>query len=148
VLEAYPDARFVWCHRDPAAVFASLCELIAEVRLMGSDQVDREEIGAEQLRAWGIANDRALDARARLGDDRFVDVWHQDTITDPVAALAGVYDRLGWKLTDAAERAARDWLAGHDRTAYGEHRPALADYGLDRGRVRDRLAAYCERFGV
>jgi hypothetical protein len=148
VLDAYPDARFVWCHRDPAAVFASLCELIAEVRLMGADAVDRTEIGREQLRQWSLAMDRGLEARARLGDERFVDVWHHEVIADPVATLASTYKGIGWEFTDRAGGAAATWLADHDRTAHGEHHPQLADYGLDAQQVRDRLAGYCELFGI
>jgi hypothetical protein len=148
VLSVYPDARFVWCHRDPAAVFASLCELIAEVRLMGTDSVDRDEIGAAQLEEWGHGIDRALAARVRLGEDRFVDVWHEETVADPIAALAGVYAAIGWEFTDTAAGAARSWLTGHDRTAHGEHHPELAHYGLDPARIRDRFSGYCERFGV
>lgn len=148
VVDAYPEVRIVWTHRDPARVMASVCELIAVVRELSSDAVDRRALGAHELELWGVAAERAVAARERLGEERFIDVWHSEFVADPVAALAGVYDRVGWAFTGAAEAGARHWVEGHGREQHGTHDPQLADFGLTAEGVRDRFAAYCERFGV
>jgi hypothetical protein len=148
LVETYPGVRIVWTHRDPVAVMASVCELIAVVREMCSDHVDRHELGRRELEVWGTAMDRALAARNELGEDRFVDVWHRDFVVDPVASVAAVYGEVGWEFTQEAEAGARRWVADHERTKFGTHDPQLADFGLDRDQVRERFAAYCERFEV
>ena len=51
-LNAYPNAKFMWSHRDPAKVMASVCSLIKYVRSWSSDRDDAEELGAEQLASW------------------------------------------------------------------------------------------------
>ena len=51
LVEAYPNAKFLWSHRDPAKVLGSVCSLIAYVRSWSSDRDDAEELGAEQLAA-------------------------------------------------------------------------------------------------
>ena len=148
VVRVLPGARFVWCHRDPAEVMASVCELVAEVRDLASDRVDRREVGASR---WTTGRRRSIGpwrARAELGEERFVDLWHHEIVDDPPGALATVYERLGWELTAAADAGASAWSTAHGRTVHGEHRPDLGDYGLAPGEVRDRLAAYCERFEV
>ena len=48
---AYPDARFLWTHRDPAEVLGSVCSLIAYTRSWVSDRDDSAELGAPAGRA-------------------------------------------------------------------------------------------------
>ena len=87
-VDAYPDAKFLWSHRDPAKVLGSVCSLIAYIRSWSSDRKDPEELGAEQLAWWVEAIERAMDFRKKFGDDRFVDVSFADLQTDPVNTVA------------------------------------------------------------
>ena len=57
LLAAYPDAKFLWSHRDPAKVLGSVCSLIHYVRSWASDRDDSLELGAEQLGRWSEAID-------------------------------------------------------------------------------------------
>jgi hypothetical protein len=146
VRAAFPDALFVWTHREPFAVMASVASLVTVVRRLGTDAVDRVEIGRRQLDLWSEAVARGLAARDRLGEDAFADVYIGDLTRDPVATLGALYDRLGWTLTEGAERAMRDWLAGNPRHGRGGHDPDPATFGLAAGEIRDRFAGYCDRF--
>ena len=93
LVEAYPNARFLWSHRDPTKVLGSVCSLIHYTRSWSSDRDDSIELGAEQLDRWWIAVERAMEFRQRTGDDRFADVSFSELQTDPVAALARALDR-------------------------------------------------------
>ena len=94
-VEAYPNAKFLWSHRDPAKVLGSVCSLIAYIRSWSSDYQDPDELGAEQLAWWAKGIGRAMDFRKKFGDDRFVDVSFADLQTDPVNTVADSYERLG-----------------------------------------------------
>ena len=74
LVEAYPNARFLWSHRDPTEVMGSVCSLIHYTRSWSSDRDDSVELGAEQLDRWWVAVERAMEFRERTGDDRFADV--------------------------------------------------------------------------
>ena len=87
LVEAYPNAKFLWSHRDPAKVLASVCSLIHYVRSWSSDRDDAHELGAEQLECWAEGVRRAMDFRKRVGDNRFVDVSFADLQTDPIGTL-------------------------------------------------------------
>ena len=89
LVEAYPNAKFMWSHRDPAKVMGSVCSLIRYVRSWSSDRDDPEELGAEQLDSWAEGVRRAMDFRKRVGDDRFADVAFADLQTDPVRHPGG-----------------------------------------------------------
>jgi len=142
LVEAYPNAKFLWSHRDPAKVLASVCSLIQYVRSWSSDRDDGKELGSEQLECWAEGVRRAMEFRKRLGDNRFVDVSFADLQTDPVATLAASYERLDLTFSAAASRRVQDWADGHQPGSRGGHSYRLSDYGLTEKQVRARFADY------
>jgi hypothetical protein len=146
LVQAYPNAKFMWSHRDPAKVLGSVCSLIRYVRSWSSDRDDPEELGAEQLDSWVEATRRAMDFRKRFGDGRFADVPFADLQTDPVKAVATAYERLGLTFSDASERSVEQWARGHEPGTRGAHDYDLAEYGLTLNVVRTRFAEYLRSY--
>ena len=142
LVEAYPNAKFLWSHRDPAMVMGSVCSLIQYVRSWSSDRNDAKELGAEQLDSWVEAVRRAMDFRRRMGDDRFADVSFADLQTDPVRTLQNSYESLGLTFTDDSLQAVTQWAHGHRPGSRGTHEYDLADFGLTPEGVRERFADY------
>lgn len=142
LVESYPNAKFLWSHRDPAKVLASVCSLIHYVRSWSSDRDDAGELGAEQLDCWSEAVRRAMAFRNHVSNDRFVDVSFADLQTDPVAVVATSYQQLGLTFSEEARRRVGEWAHGHEPGARGEHTYELADYGLTPDGVRERFADY------
>jgi hypothetical protein len=147
IVDTYPDVRFVWTHRDPAAVLPSVCDLVAIVTGMCTDELDLRELGREQVDFYVRSVERGIALRDRLGEDRFVDLPVDELTADPVAAVGRVYDGVGWDFTAAAERGVADWWAANPPAKHGEHHPDPARYGLVADEVRERFAPYLERFG-
>jgi Sulfotransferase family len=142
LVEAYPGAKFMWSHRDPAKVMASVCSLIRYVRSWSSDRDDPAELGAEQLDSWAEAVRRAMDFRKRFGDDRFSDVAFADLQNDPVRTLQASYASLGLTFSDRTARSVERWAHEHKPGSRGSHDYELADYGLTPQGVRERFAEY------
>ncbi|KLO28762.1 sulfotransferase [Mycolicibacter heraklionensis] len=146
LVEAYPNAKFMWSHRDPAKVMASVCSLIQYVRSWSSDRDDAHELGAEQLDIWAEGVRRAMDFRKRVGDERFADVAFSDLQSDPVNTLQNAYARLGLDYTDETHRRVQDWAEEHKPGSRGSHTYTLADYGLTADRVRGEFAEYLRTY--
>jgi len=142
LVDAYPNAKFMWSHRDPAKVMGSVCSLIRYVRSWSSDRDDPRELGAEQLDSWAEATRRAMDFRRRVSDDRFADVAFADLQTNPVRTLEAVYQTLGLTFTDTTARSVEQWALKHRPGSRGEHNYDLADYGLTPEGVRKRFVEY------
>ena len=141
-VEAYPNAKFLWSHRDPAKVLGSVCSLIAYIRSWSSDRKGPEELGAEQLAWWAEATRRAMAFRQKFGDERFVDVSFADLQTDPVHTVAAGYQQLGLTFTDSARARVREWADSHKPGHRGTHTYDLADYGLTPDQVREAFGDY------
>jgi hypothetical protein len=143
----YPGARFVWTHRDPAAVLGSVCSLIAYTRSWVGNRIDAHELGREQLSLWTEAVRRAMEFRRRTGEEWFADVEFDALQSDPVNALAAAYHRLGIDLGDGREDV-ENWALAHPPNAHGIHEFALDEFGLEASAVRDRFAFYLEHFAL
>jgi hypothetical protein len=146
LLDAYPNAKFLWSHRDPAKVMGSVCSLIRYVRSWSSDRNDPRELGAEQVDSWVEAVRRAMDFRSRMGSDggkdRFADVSFADLQTDPLPTLQAGYERLGLTFTETSSAAVKQWAQSHKPGSRGGHDYDLAEYGLTPEGVRERFSEY------
>ncbi len=148
LVEAYPNALFLWSHRDPAKVLGSVCSLIHYTRSWSSDRDDAIELGSEELDRWCLAIDRAMDFRKRVGDRRFADISFVDLQSDPVAALAKGLTHIGLSFDEESRVSVERWAATHKPGSYGSHSYDLADFGLDPELIRERFASYCAAFDV
>jgi hypothetical protein len=146
IIDVYPDAKFLWSHRDPAEVIGSVCDLIAYIRSWASDRDDREELGAQQVEHWAEALRRGMAFRASGHEDRFADVHFAELNADPVATVERAYDRIGLSLGVAGADRMRAWAADNARGAHGTHEYSLADFGLEAEGIRRRFGFYLERF--
>jgi hypothetical protein len=146
LVEAYPNAKFMWSHRDPAKVMGSVCSLIRYVRSWSSDRDDPEELGAEQLDSWAEAVRRAMAFRKHVGEERFSDVAFADLQSDPVNTLRATYESLGLPFSDAAAGSVEKWAAEHKPGTRGPHDYELADFGLTPDGVRERFAEYLDTY--
>jgi hypothetical protein len=143
---AYPDAKFLWTHRDPTLVLGSVCSLIAYTRSWVSDRGDSAELGPQQLELWSEAIRRAIAYRDEAGEERFADLAWTDLQRDPVPALAAAYEKLGLDFSPQAERRMTEWRDANPPGLHGTHEFSLEEFGLSADGVREQFGFYLDRF--
>jgi hypothetical protein len=146
LLDAYPNARFLWSHRDPAKVLGSVCSLIHYTRSWSSDRDDAMELGPEETDRWALAVERAMDFRGRVGEARFADVAFADLQSDPIGALGACYERIGLAFSEQSRAAVAHWADHHEPGSHGSHSYELTDFGIDADGVRAKFAPYIAAF--
>lgn len=148
LFKAYPDARMVITHRDPAEVIPSNSSLIAFLQSLNAP-IDLLAVGLEQAEIWGLGIDRLLAVRASgRHDDRIMDSQYQDFVADPMQVVRSVYARFGIPLADEAISAMEGFMAGNEQGKHGKHEYEAKDYGLDRAALRERFARYIQAFSI
>jgi hypothetical protein len=140
LLSVYPDALVVQTHRTPRTAIASVCSLTASASEGWSTAFTPEVIGRSQLDLWARGLARFAAERARHAPDRFIDVYYEEFVADPLGTVEGIYERLGTTVSEGA-RAAMAGLLAESENRPG-HRYALADFGLSGEQVDERFAAY------
>jgi hypothetical protein len=142
----YPDAKLVVTHRDPVRTLASTCSLIVSLSGTFTDADFRDHIAEIWTDTVDLMINRTLDFRDAHPEVQYVEVMYDEFITDPIAAVAGIYGELGRAFTPEAEKAMREMAAREPQHKFGKHTYRLADVGLSREAVEDRFARYYERF--
>ena len=147
---AYPDARIVWTHRDPASVIPSVASFTGYIRVSTCGPIDEAKYGREWAAFEELVLLRGLATRDRIGagDPRFLDVHYHQLMADPVATVGGILDHFGMAFDDPSERAVEKFVADHPQTKHGVHTYSASQFGLDEDQLRRRFAPYIERFGV
>jgi hypothetical protein len=150
LFETYPDARVVMTHRDPLKLIASHASLVSMARSMGSDEVDRVEVGREWSESWESAMRKGIEFRSKGEADEscFFDMHFSDLLRDPVAMVGRIYAHFGLELGAEAESRMRGFLADNPQGKHGKHTYTLEEFGLDRATERERFRFYQEYYGV
>jgi hypothetical protein len=147
LLAEFPDAHIVHSHRDPVDVIPSGASLNTTLWRTHCDVVDPCEVGQQWIERMGWACDRAMVARDHLPAASVTDVRFTDAQADPIGTAARVLAAVGLEPTDASVRAMQAWLEqDRKRDALPAHRYTAADFGLTTDRIRERFAAYSQRF--
>jgi hypothetical protein len=143
ILKAFPDANFIWLHRNPLEVVPSICSL-------RSTLMRRVPVQVGPGVAWRLADSvaKAASQRERANRNQFHDVKYSDLVKDPLAVAEGAYRRFGYDVTDAMRARMSAWLEANPPNRYGVHRYSLAQYGLDADTVARLFSEYCARFDV
>jgi hypothetical protein len=146
----WPDAKFIWTHRDPRQLIPSTCSVTVDGyrrRIPDWAPADWSTFGHEQLARFAEAARRAVSARALIGDDRFIDIGQNDMQTDAVGVAARIYDFAGLTLTDDMRTTMAAWAADNAKGSRGEHAYTAAQYGLTDDEILEAFSEYLERFG-
>lgn len=147
VIDTFPDARFIFTHRDPKAVVGSTASLAWNQTAIYSDHADAHALGREWLHKTEMQIDTMCRARERIDAGRMIDVHFEDVDRDWAGVMARIYRFLGMDMAPAIPGMER-FIERSARLSHKPHRYSLAEFGLADAEVDERLAGYTARYGV
>jgi hypothetical protein len=148
-VEAYPDARFVLTHRDPVKAVPSWVSFVTSLFSPGAREVtDPVAYGRHLAAHLAFGAERSIEARKRLGGERFLDVHHHEFVADPMGTIERIYGWLGRDLTSQVRDDMVAWEERNRSGSHGQHRYTLEQFGLEAGQLRQQFAAYIDYFDV
>jgi hypothetical protein len=141
----YPDALFVFLHRDPLPVLASQLNLTEALRRSFARHIDLQEIGSS-------VTDAIVDTADRLvasGKSRSVlHLDYRSVIAAPMEAVRRIYAHGGLALAPEASARMARWIARQQPRCARGNRRDLPAYGLDAGQVLARFDRYVQTFAL
>jgi hypothetical protein len=144
----YPDAVIIQTHRDPLKVISSISALTTNLRRLATDTATVPQAAQQYVEDIPLGLDRCIrDRDGGVFAGQVVDVHFSDFVADPLGRITRLYDEMGIERTVEAERRQKAFLAEHPGDG-GGNRYSFADTHLVESDVRDRCAAYVERFDV
>jgi hypothetical protein len=149
IVAAYPDARFVVTHRDPVIALPSWASLLISLYPPGSrERISMADFGEHIVEHQAIGMRRMMDARASIGQDRFLDIHHHHFVEDPLGVLTRVYDFIRLPFSSSVQQQMHQWSEANRPGKYGKHVYSAGQFGIDEHAVRERFSFYTDAFDV
>jgi hypothetical protein len=147
IRRVFPDARFVWCHRHPVPVVASVNSMTRAImdRYMGDwSHLDKAQIARAVMDWYAMSLDRGLTTREVMPRDMFVDCSQAEIADSPMTVVERIYQRFGPVLEDRSREAMETFARDNPKGKHGVHRYDLASFGLNEETVEQRFDFYLQ----
>ncbi|THV43052.1 sulfotransferase family protein [Glycomyces buryatensis] len=140
LIDAFPDARVVWTHRDPVTVMGSFCSLMEASWSVYQRRYDPAQIGALSLAMLTESIADAREIRLTLRQENLIDVGYPHLAGDPAMQVPRLFDRLGlpWGQAEADNLQYLIDLPTKRR----KHEYTLSRYGLSQAEVEEAFGDY------
>jgi len=145
ILKVFPDARFIWCHRDPQKVVPSINSMNKVVMNMYAgdySHLDAGEIGRAVMEWYAMSLEQGLAMRDRLPPELFVDCSQAQFVADPMGVVESVYEAFRLELSDTSRSVLQSHIDANPKGKHGRHQYDLAEYGLTEALIAERFAFY------
>ncbi|HWF97903.1 MAG TPA: sulfotransferase [Steroidobacteraceae bacterium] len=142
----YPDAHWVFIHRDPVAVLASVARLTEVLRRPFAHHVDLAEIGQQVCASWLDGARRMIEAAS--ASPAILHLHYREIIADPQTAAARLFRHGGHASSGNAAQRMRKWLGNRSNRRHRPRRYDLASFGLDPEALRTQFKPYTDTFGI
>ena len=143
---AFPDARFVMTHREPAAVMASVVSVYVDIASKFSDSVNVDYMRELNIEHWSVGMDRTLAFRDSGNGHRFYDIDFRSMHQDPIGAVRGLYQWLDKPVSARFEAGMQRWW--QENSSHREPGNILSAevLKLDEALLRQKFSDYARRF--
>lgn len=142
---AFPGAKVIWTHRDPAAAVASYAAQMSLPHRQHRGATDPVLMGQRVLERFESGIARAERASADFPAGTIAHVRYEDLTGDPVATIGRAYRDLGLSVQPAHQRRMQEFLDGPQLDRNQNHY-LPETFGLTSASVRERFGGYISRF--
>lgn len=146
IKQVYPDARFVFVHRDPLSVLASVAKLTELLRAPFTRRLDRHQIGQQVSERW--VEGASLIVSDTENRDHIHHVHYKALINDPIGTVAALYAHFGLQFTAEARSHIEEFIRDTPRGGYGVNRYDFAESGLDAVALQEQFKPYMTAFEI
>lgn len=148
MLSAYPDARVIWTHRDPAKLVPSLASLNSAMQMPFTRKLNPPRVGEYWASKVDTAIARAMDFDANADTPWCCHVQYQDLVSDPQKTLNRIYNHFDTSTNALHLQRVNAWLGQSPQHSAGKHKYDAADFGWTKNSLNQRYRDYLERYQI
>jgi hypothetical protein len=146
LFETFPDVKVLQTHRDPLQLMPSYGSMMYALTYPFSDAADKAAIARHWCEKWATGMHATMRFRDAGHDDRFLDMWYEDTVSSPLDEIQRLYDFVGVDLTAEARAEMARWRDMNRREARPTHQYTLEEYGFTEEGLKNTFREYRERY--
>lgn len=150
LINIFPGAKMIVCHRDPSESIPSFCYLIESVFgcYWESNTWDRRNLGTFVTELYKEMTERMMvfrDEHTEL-ESQFIDIRFSDLIANPVRAVTIIYSKYGLEMPTYMPNKMNEYLAKNKMHKHGKPATSLEEYGLIKEVLDVEFSRYKDRF--
>lgn len=146
LFKVFPQARVIQTHRDPLQTIPSIASFIYNLWKVYMKEPDPVRAGRQWSAIWARGTGQTMAFRDAGAEDRFLDIWFADTLTQPLEVVRSIYDYLGISFPEETRERMQAYLEAHRREKRPLHEYGLEHYGLSEEQIETDFSAYRERY--
>ena len=151
LLKVYPDAKFIWTHRDPVKALSSEINLIGTLNWVRSDHPFIGESLAQFTDASLVAGmlSQPIDwlESGALPLDQLCNIHYQEFVKSPMAVVEKIYGQFGIEMTGAGRVAMQKYMDDNPRSSRPTHQYDVGSSQLV-NKERELFKRYQDYFSV
>jgi len=151
LLKVYPDACFIWPHRDPVRALASLVSIIGTIQWSRSEEpfrgISLDLLMNPEVSAYRFANVIEQIESGAIPAKQIINVLYKDLVADTVGTVAGIYEHFGIELSAEGRAAMQAYMDQNPRDNRPPHRFSIGS-GPAIERARAAFTPYQQHFNV
>lgn len=148
ILSVYPDARFIFTHRDPAKYVPSILTLIQYHNSIYTDTAVNTPPGAIVKYLADGVHHAMRRAPGVMVQDRFIDIYFRDLVKDPLSEISGIYTKFGMELREDHAHRISNYLKQNPKYKNGKYQIRAEDHGLKSEDIRATFQTYMDAYRI
>lgn len=148
LLDAYPDARIIWTHRDPGPVVTSLASLANAAQRPLTSRRDPRPTATEWRRKCRFAIGSAMRYDDQAAPGWCHHVHYNDLVASPIETVSELYRSFGDEVSDEHTSRISAFLQDRPKDAFGRHRYDPADFDWTYADINAEFSDYVSRYEV
>ncbi len=135
---AFPDAKVIQTHRDPAKAVPSLCSLLMPMHQIMETSCKQERahrLLAREVEKWAKAEREAEQVKT-AHPGQVIDIDHKDFHRDPMDIIEQIYRFIDLDISPDTRTAMLKRIEEKPEQAHGVHRYNVADFGMSEDDIR------------
>lgn len=145
ILEVFPDARFIWCHRNPLQVIPSINSMNQTVMQMFAgdcSHIPPQVMGPAVMEWYAESLEQGLTQLQKLPQELFIDCSQQEFVDQPLLLAERLYQFFDLPFEPDTKAALTTHIAANPKGKYGLHHYDLSTYGLTEKSIQQRFTFY------
>lgn len=146
IISTYPEAKFVFIHRDPKDTIPSISSLSAHLRAAFSNVIDKQEIGHNSLSFWSKAIQDFLAQRTLINESNVIDINFNELIVNPINSAETIFKKFKLNFDHHTREKMEVFINNKSQLKKSSHHYNLDDFNLTADQVNHFFKGYIERF--
>lgn len=139
----FPDANFVWLHRNPHKTISSYLDLLSV--FWGDETKNKRFIDfifdySVQSVTMGMTMEKEIEC------GRFLNIGYKELVSDPAGVVLKIYKHFNYDADPLMISNIQTWLEKNPQHKHGVHKYDLEKFGINHARIDEEFGPYMKAY--